>query len=173
VDVPRRPRLLRRVRDLGPGRPAPHLRSPGLLQRAQLVLPRRPYRPGIGVAPRQGAACSRVVDRAHQPAGGPRRHGEHAAGVHAQLHGVDLRGHGVQLRLVPVPQGVVAEVQLRAVGRHGRRRGHHGGAPLLRAGGTEARLVGNWRRVLRPRNLPNGQGRAGARVPRPLNKDVG
>jgi hypothetical protein len=39
-------------------------------------------------------------------------------------------------------------------------------------GGAEARVVGNWRRVLRPRNLPNGQGRAGERVPRPLNKEA-
>lgn len=38
-----------------------------------------------------------------------------------------------KLLRVPVPQEVVAALQLRAVGCHGRRRGHHGGGHLLRA----------------------------------------
>ena len=170
VDVPERSSILRRVRHLGARRAAAHLRPAGQLRRTQLVLPGRRPRARRRVAVPQEIPPPEL-DPTHQSARPAGRHGLHAPRHAAELHLLDRRRHLLQLLRLPLPQEMVAEIQLCALRRTRRRRCLHGRAPILRrrVGERQPRLVGHRRRALRARQVPHRQGCSSRWVPRLLS----
>ncbi|XP_039854529.1 uncharacterized protein LOC120712729 isoform X3 [Panicum virgatum] len=171
LDVPRRRRLLQRVRHLGRGRAAAHVRPAGALRRDELLLPRRRAGAGalLGAVP---GVPGRRVAAARQHARAARRHGDDAAGALRQLPHVGRRGARLQPRRLPPVQGLVGAPQLRALCRTRRRRRLHG-HPVLRRAAVQGRrrrpLVGAaGRRPLRAREVPHGAGSPRPRLPRSL-----
>lgn len=130
LDLPRRPRLLRRISHLGPRWAQANLRLARKLRGPQLVLHRRRRGAPPGMASPKGLPQSQM-DLPHQPPGPPRLHRRHAAGHHRQLQLLDHRRHHLQFLRFQVPQTVVAEVQLRSLGGVGCGLGFHGSASVF------------------------------------------
>ncbi|KAM0834566.1 hypothetical protein ACQ4PT_063520 [Festuca glaucescens] len=137
VDVPQRRSLLQRVRHLGRGWPAAHLRAPRPLRQDELLLPRRRAGAGAHVGAVPGLP-GKGVDPAHQHARAAERHRGDAVGAVRELPHVGCRWAHLQPRRLPAVQGMVGAAQLRAIGSTGRRRGVHGHR-ILRHAAVERR----------------------------------
>nr|ACN33416.1 unknown [Zea mays] len=143
LDVPHGPRVLRRVRHLGPHRPAQDLRRPRHLLGGQLVLPGRRRRAPPRVARAPGVP-EPELDPARQHARAHRLHRHDAAGHRRQLHHVDHCRVPVGVRGLQVPASLVGAPQLPALWRARRWPGVHGRAhlPVLGLGERRPQLVG-------------------------------
>lgn len=134
--MPGRPRLLRRLRRMGPNRPEENVRGSGPIRGGQLVLPRGGRGPPSSLAGDEGLP-EPGVDQAHQHADPDRRVWQHATRDSRQLYFVDPTGIPFGICGFQVPARPVAEVQLRVVGGTRRWAGVHGGVvvPVFGAGG--------------------------------------
>ncbi|KAM0929520.1 hypothetical protein ACQ4PT_001578 [Festuca glaucescens] len=156
LDVPQVPGHLRRFGDLGPHRARAALRPAWAVPEPGVALHRGRRTAGAGVAAEPGFP-GEEVDRAHQRACHLLRVCRDAAGNSHQHRQLARHRHHLQLLCLQVPQGVVAEVQLRAVGGTRRRHGIHGGAHLLCPPERPPRpqVVGHRGRPLPARHMPH------------------
>uniref|UniRef100_A0A1D1ZJZ4 Uncharacterized protein n=1 Tax=Anthurium amnicola TaxID=1678845 RepID=A0A1D1ZJZ4_9ARAE len=166
LDLPQVPGHLRRLGDMGAHRPRPALRPRRAVQEPGVAVPGGGSAAGAGVGVEQVVPGAEVDTPGQHPGHLLRVRGDAAGYAHQHR---DLAGHRhrVQLLRLPVPEGVVAEVQLRAVGGARCGDGLHGCAPVLRPAEREPEpeLVGDQARPLPSGHLPHGAGDQCPRMP--------